>query len=140
MAAAAPPPTPTLTAIYAAYEAEADDGFREHLGASLIGKSCERALWYDFRWVTPRALSRPHSAPVRDRPAGRGAAGARSARAPAPPCSTSIPRPAGSGRSTAHRRAFRRLARCGRDRPLEAPKTWHVVEFKTHSAKVFANS
>lgn len=22
--------------------------------------------------------------------------------------------------------------------PLEAPKTWHVVEFKTHSAKSFA--
>src|SRR5262249_30575055 len=45
-------PTPTLSAIYAAYEAENREGFRDHLGASLIGKSCERALWYDFRWVT----------------------------------------------------------------------------------------
>lgn len=47
------PPTPTLSAIYASYEARQGDGFRDHLGASLIGKSCARALWYDFRWATP---------------------------------------------------------------------------------------
>lgn len=40
----------TVEAIYDAYEHEADSGFRYHLGASLIGKPCERALWYDFRW------------------------------------------------------------------------------------------
>jgi hypothetical protein len=28
-----------------------DDGHREHLGASLIGKPCERHLWYVYRWV-----------------------------------------------------------------------------------------
>jgi hypothetical protein len=37
MVALPPPPTPTLSAIYAAYEAQQGDGFREHLGASLIG-------------------------------------------------------------------------------------------------------
>jgi hypothetical protein len=47
------PPTPTLSAIYASFEARQGDGFRDHLGASLIGKSCARALWYDFRWATP---------------------------------------------------------------------------------------
>lgn len=47
------PPTPTLSAIYASYEARQGDGFRDHLGASLIGKPCARALWYDFRWATP---------------------------------------------------------------------------------------
>ena len=47
------PPTPTLSAIYASYEARQGDGFRDHLGASLIGKSCARALWNDFRWATP---------------------------------------------------------------------------------------
>ena len=46
-------PTPTRDAIFDAYEADADTGFRPHLGASQIGKSCERALWYDFRWATP---------------------------------------------------------------------------------------
>jgi hypothetical protein len=61
MTALPPPPAPTKAAIFAAYEAEAGDGFREHLGASLIGKDCERALWYDFRWVmgvVMRACSR----------------------------------------------------------------------------------
>ena len=47
-----PAPMPTVDAIYSAYETDQGDGFREHLGASLIGKPCERALWYDFRWVT----------------------------------------------------------------------------------------
>ena len=47
-----PLPSPTVNAIYAAYEDVRGDGFREHLGASLIGKSCERALWFDFRWAT----------------------------------------------------------------------------------------
>jgi hypothetical protein len=53
MAELPPVSSPTRDAIFAAYEADADDGFRVHLGASLIGKDCERALWYDFRWTTP---------------------------------------------------------------------------------------
>lgn len=28
-----------------------DGGFRSHLGASMIGRDCPRALWYNFRWV-----------------------------------------------------------------------------------------
>lgn len=36
-------------------------GFRNHLGASLIGKKCSRLLWYSFRWTfkedfSPRML------------------------------------------------------------------------------------
>lgn len=27
------------------------DGFRSHMGASLIGQECARAIWYGFRWV-----------------------------------------------------------------------------------------
>ena len=27
-----------------------EDGLRAHLGASKIGESCQRALWYSFRW------------------------------------------------------------------------------------------
>lgn len=30
---------------------EFDDGPRWHLGASQMGKSCNRQLWYQFRWV-----------------------------------------------------------------------------------------
>lgn len=28
-----------------------NDGHREHLGASVLGKACSRELWYSFRWV-----------------------------------------------------------------------------------------
>lgn len=28
-----------------------DDGFRWHLGASIIGEPCVRAIWYKYRWV-----------------------------------------------------------------------------------------
>lgn len=47
-----PPPTRnTVTEIYKAYEANQGDSRRPHLGASQIGKACERALWYSFRWA-----------------------------------------------------------------------------------------
>ena len=26
-------------------------GFRSHLGASVIGNKCKRAIWFNFRWV-----------------------------------------------------------------------------------------
>ena len=26
-------------------------GFRSHLGASIIGNACKRAIWYNFRWI-----------------------------------------------------------------------------------------
>ncbi len=39
-----------------AYRGE-DEGFRTHLGASLIGKECGRALWYDFHWTTKPSFS-----------------------------------------------------------------------------------
>ena len=29
------------------------DPFRSHMGASGIGNECARAVWYNFRWVTP---------------------------------------------------------------------------------------
>ena len=33
------------------------DGHRSHLGASVIGKSCMRELWYGFRWVSYKVHS-----------------------------------------------------------------------------------
>ncbi|MDB5294691.1 MAG: hypothetical protein JWO31_674, partial [Phycisphaerales bacterium] len=41
--------SPTVAAIYAKYESRCE-GPRRYLGASVIGKPCDRALWYDFRW------------------------------------------------------------------------------------------
>lgn len=43
---------PTVEAIYKKYEENKGDPFRNHLGASLIGRQCERQLWYSFRWCT----------------------------------------------------------------------------------------
>lgn len=43
----------TVNLIYAAYEEDAEDGFRPHLGASLIGHECTRYLWMMFRWCEP---------------------------------------------------------------------------------------
>ena len=33
-----------------AYRTE-EDGFRSHMGASIIGKECGREIWYGFRWT-----------------------------------------------------------------------------------------
>jgi len=41
----------TLEAIDKAIVENNDDGHRTHLGASLIGDSCARKLWYVFRWA-----------------------------------------------------------------------------------------
>lgn len=47
-----PPPVHSLAAeIYRWHQANADDGLRPHLGASLIGHPCSRYLWLSFRWV-----------------------------------------------------------------------------------------
>ena len=137
MAPLPPPPTPTLDAIYAAYVADANDGFRDHLGASIIGKDCERALWYDFRWVTRRAFSgrmlrlfdtgkREEDRLIRDlRRTG----------------ATVLDADPETGRQwqvSALGGHFGGSLDAVAIGLLEAPKTWHVVEFKTHSAKSFS--
>ena len=39
-----------------AYEG-AQPPFRKHLGASLIGRECDRELWYSFRWAFKKEIS-----------------------------------------------------------------------------------
>jgi len=41
---------PTVQAIYDTYIARNEEWRRAHLGASLIGRECNRELWYSFRW------------------------------------------------------------------------------------------
>jgi len=43
--------TTTKDAINADLEGRQGNGFRKHLGASIIGKPCARQLWYSFRWA-----------------------------------------------------------------------------------------
>jgi hypothetical protein len=35
----------------------ADEGYRSHMGASLIGSECARKIWYGFRWTSKGAFS-----------------------------------------------------------------------------------
>lgn len=46
-----PPPNRTGDAIHSRYRRDAEDWRRAHLGASIIGDECGRALWYSFRWA-----------------------------------------------------------------------------------------
>jgi hypothetical protein len=114
--------SPTREAIFAAYEADARTGLpTAHLGASLIGKSCERALWYDFRWTTTAASIRAAiAATLRDRAAGGSPDRAQSAaHRRHRPGSRSRDRAAVAGRGT--RRPLRRLARRRRAESASRP-------------------
>ncbi|WP_085440274.1 oxidoreductase [Magnetofaba australis] len=130
------PESRTVTAIYHAYESAADDGFRPHLGASLIGKECERALWYDFHWVT------------RSQFAGRILRLFQTGHLEEPRLVADLRRIGvtvmdlnpQSGRQwqvKAHGGHFGGSLDAVAMGVPEAPKTWHVCEFKTHNAKSF---
>lgn len=43
--------SPTVAAIWAGWEREAERKHRTYLGASVIGDACDRKLWYAFRWA-----------------------------------------------------------------------------------------
>ena len=49
--------TNTLDMVDAQIEAGQGDWRRAHLGASVVGKKCERAVWYSFRWHTAPEFS-----------------------------------------------------------------------------------
>jgi len=47
-----PPPThATVTKIFDAIHRKTGQRHRAHLGASQIGRECEREIWYSFRWA-----------------------------------------------------------------------------------------
>lgn len=126
--------TDTLSAIDLAIKKQSDDGMRPHLGASLIGRSCKRALWYSFRWVTPsdhsarllRVFQRGHDEEPR---------------------LTKLLRDAGitvmtvdpeTGKQFGFKDGHFGGSMDGAAHNIpEAPKTWHVLEYKTASAKMF---
>lgn len=126
----------TREAIFAAYEADAGEGFRAHLGASVIGKDCERALWYDFRWVTrPR-----HSGRVLRLFETGQLEEARLVRNLRRIGATVLEVDPETGRQfqvSAHGGHFGGSLDGVAVGLPEAPKTWHVLEFKTHSNKSF---
>lgn len=128
----------TVAKIYQHYEDTQEDGRRPHLGASLIGRPCERQLWYTFRWAT---ITRHGGRLLRLFETGQ-MAEARFVKNlrdigvevmevnPATGKQWSVSDFGG------HFGGSMDGAALG---ITEAPKTWHVLEFKTHSAKSFAD-
>lgn len=127
----------TVAAIYAAYADKAEDT-RAHLGASEIGHDCDRKLWLGFRWATKpqfsgrqrRLFETGHLAE------SRMIANLRMTGA------TILDRDPSTGRQwlvAEYGGHFGGSLDALGYGILEAPQTWHVVEFKTHNQKSFTH-
>ena len=131
-----PPNQPTVDAIYQWHERRQRSGGRGHLGASQIGAPCERALWYGFRW----ALKVKHAGRLlRLFETGQLAEQRFVAELRAAGIEVHELDETGAQFSVSSCRGHFGGSMDGVALGLlEAPKTWHVLEFKTHSAKSFA--
>ena len=136
MAAMPEPQHSTVQAIYRAYEAASADEHRPHLGASQVGHPCERRLWLTFRWAK---LERFDGRMLRLFETGNLAEQRFVANLRAIGAQVHDLSPSGD--------QWRVVAVGGHfggslDAAIlglpEAPKAWHVSEFKTHSSKSFA--
>lgn len=125
----------TAAKIFASYEAAADDGHRPHLGASVIGHKCERYLWLTFRWAksvrfSGRMLRLFSTGQLEE---ARIVADLRAIGVQV--YDTDVDgkqwRVSGIG---GHLGGSMDAAVVG---VPEAPKAWHVAEFKTHNQKSF---
>lgn len=135
MATVPEPMHSTAALIYQAYENDADDGHRPHLGASIIGHACERSLWLTFRWA--RAKKFP----------GRMLRLFETGNLEEPRLVKNLRRIGVKVHEVAPDGKQWRVSAVGghfggsMDSALlgvpEAPKTWHVGEFKTHNDKSF---
>lgn len=131
-------PQPTVEAIDALYVARQDDGYRDHLGASLIGTECTRSLWYSFRWAT-RARHTGRLLRLFERGQLEEARFIAALRAIGVTVMDIDPE---TGRqwtvrdSSGHVGGSMDAVCIGLP---EAEKTYHLLEFKTHSAKSFTS-
>jgi len=122
--------------VYESYERKNADWRRPHLGASLLGNPCRRALWFSFRWsIAPNFPGRVlRLFDTGNREEGRIVADLRNAgitvfdKDPATNQQFRVSFCEHSGGS------LDGIAQ-GFD---EAPKKWHVVEFKTHNKESFS--
>jgi hypothetical protein len=128
--------SPTVKAIYAAYEKRAE-GQRRYLGASIIGKACARAIWYDFRWAGREQFS---GRMLRLFETGQLEESRFGDNLTAIGCEVHLVDP-----NTKQQFEVRAIAGhfAGHIDGAclgipEAPKTWHLLEMKTHNAKSFA--
>ena len=132
-----PEPAHTTSAlIYQAYESDADDGNRPHLGASLIGRSCERQLWLTFRWVDSKKF---HGRMLRLFETGQLEEARLVANLRRIGVEVHEVTPDGKQWRVSALGGHFGGSLDGAALGLpEAPKTWHVLEFKTHNDKSFS--
>lgn len=126
----------TIAAIERAVVAQADDGMRPHLGASLIGRPCDREIWYSWRWAERRVFS--------GRMLRLFARGHREEQALADLLHQAGVTVVTVDPETGKQYSFAELgghfggSTDGAGKGfLEARKTWHVLEFKTANDKSF---
>lgn len=127
----------TTSRIYQHYEDNQEDGRRPHLGASLIGRPCARQLWYIFHWATRRKHS---GRLLRLFRYGIDAEPRFVAELRAIGIEVMDRAPDGAQWRVSdlggHFGGSMDGAGVGF---VEAPKTWHVLEFKTHNDKSFTD-
>ena len=136
MAALPKPVSATVSAIYRAYEANADTENRPHLGASLIGRECARALWYTFRWAGSEKIE-GRVLRLFERGQREESVFVANLRAIGATVYELDPRTGGQFRFAdvgGHMGGSMDASALG---VPEAPNTWHCCEFKTHNAKSF---
>lgn len=135
MAAIPEPMHTTVARIYESYEQGAEEGLRPHLGASLIGHQCERYLWLTFRWVEAKKFD---GRMLRLFKAGQDFEQRIVAELRRIGVEVHDTDPAGNQWRVSclggHFGGSLDGAACGLP---EAPKSWSVLEFKTHNAKSF---
>lgn len=128
---------PLVAAIYEQYEITGNkEPARTYLGASQIGKECERALWYSFRWAAReqfdgrmfRLFQTGHLAEPRF------VADLRAIGVEIHDVDPATGRQFGFKDHGGHMKGHMDGAATGV--PMGGKK-WHVVEFKTHSEKSF---
>jgi len=125
----------TVQAIYDSYE-EGRESFRPHLGASLIGRECERELWYTFRWCTVsfhsgRLLRLFETGQLEEY---RFVEDLRSVGLEVHDFESETGNQFGFSDMGGHFAGSIDGAALG---IIEAPKTWHLLEFKTYNDKRF---
>jgi len=111
---------------------------RPHLGCSELGKECKRALWYSFRWASnkkfPGRIKRLFSTGFREE-----ARFLEELRGIGAEVHEVDPETQRQHRFTGYKGHL--AGSCdaiGRGLP-EAPKTWAIIEFKTHGDKSFTD-
>lgn len=130
---------PIVSAIYEQYETRGkSEQARTYLGASIIGKECKRALWYDFRWATRESFDgrmyRLFQTGFAEE--SRFVADLRAIGAEIYDVDPSSGKQFGFVDHSGHMRGH--MDGCVRGIPMGGAK-WHVCEFKTHSSKSFAD-